>query len=37
MPVVRIDGEQVSDGVPGELTRQGMKLYKRDLEAARAG
>jgi len=37
MPVVRIDGEQVADGVPGELTRQGMKLYKRDLEAARAG
>ncbi len=37
MPVVRIDGEQVSTGVPGELTRLGMKLYKRDLEAARAG
>ncbi|MGD2153829.1 MAG: D-amino acid aminotransferase [Gemmatimonadales bacterium] len=37
MPVVRIDGEQVADGVPGELTRLGMKLYKRDLETARAG
>jgi D-alanine transaminase len=36
-PVVRIDGEQVSNGVPGELTRQGMKLYKRDLEVARSG
>jgi D-alanine transaminase len=37
MPVVRIDGEQVADGVPGELTRQGMALYRRDLEEARAG
>lgn len=37
MPVVRIDGEQVSTGVPGDLTRQGMALYKRDLEEARAG
>jgi D-alanine transaminase len=37
MPVVRVDGEQVGDGAPGVLTRQGMKLYRRDLEAARAG
>lgn len=37
MPVVRIDGEPVGKGTPGELTRLGMKLYERDLEAARAG
>ena len=37
MPVVRIDGEPVGPGVPGRLTRIGMQLYRRDLEAARAG
>jgi D-alanine transaminase len=37
MPVVTIDGEPVGPGVPGRLTRIGMQLYRRDLEAARAG
>jgi D-alanine transaminase len=37
MPVVRIDGEVVGSGKPGELTRLGMQLYRRDLEAVRAG
>jgi D-alanine transaminase len=37
MPVVRIDGEPVAGGTPGELTRLGMELYRRDLEAVRAG
>ncbi len=37
MPVVSIDGEPVGPGVPGRLTRIGMQLYRRDLEAARAG
>ena len=37
MPVVRIDGEAVGPGVPGRLTRIGMQLYRRDVEAARAG
>ncbi|KPK82371.1 MAG: hypothetical protein AMS25_02745 [Gemmatimonas sp. SM23_52] len=37
MPVVQIDGEVVSSGEPGELTRLGMQLYRRDLEAVRAG
>lgn len=37
MPVVSIDGEPVGPGVPGRLTRIGMQLYRRDVEAARAG
>lgn len=37
MPVIQIDGEDVGSGKPGELTRLGMKLYRRDLEAVRAG
>jgi D-alanine transaminase len=37
MPVVQIDGELVGSGTPGELTRLGMELYRRDLEAVRAG
>ncbi len=37
MPVVQVDGELVGSGRPGELTRQGMELYRRDLEAVRAG
>jgi D-alanine transaminase len=37
MPVVTIDGEPVGPGVPGRVTRIGMQLYRRDLEAARAG
>jgi D-alanine transaminase len=37
MPVIRIDAEQVGSGVPGELTRLAQRLYRRDLEAARAG
>jgi D-alanine transaminase len=36
MPVVRIDGEQVGTGAPGDVTRQGMELYRRDVEACRA-
>lgn len=37
MPVVKIDGDTVGPGVPGRITRFGMQLYRRDLEAARAG
>ncbi|UCC47502.1 MAG: D-amino acid aminotransferase [Gemmatimonadota bacterium] len=37
MPVVQVDGELVGSGRPGELTRLGMELYRRDLEAVRAG
>ncbi|UCC73224.1 MAG: aminotransferase class IV [Gemmatimonadota bacterium] len=37
VPVVRIDAEQVGTGVPGEMTRLAIRLYRRDLEAARAG
>lgn len=37
MPVVQIDGEVVGSGKPGKLTRLGRELYRRDLEAARAG
>jgi D-alanine transaminase len=37
MPVVKIDGDAVGPGVPGRITRFGMQLYRRDLEAARAG
>jgi D-alanine transaminase len=37
MGVVQIDGEQVGDGVPGEITRLGLELYRRALEAVRAG
>jgi len=36
MPIVRIDGEVVSSGVPGELTRLAMGLYRRELESFRA-
>jgi D-alanine transaminase len=35
--VVRLDGATVGGGVPGELTRLGLKHYRRDLERARAG
>ncbi len=37
MPVVRIDGEAVSNGEPGEVTRLALQLYLRDLEAVRGG
>jgi len=33
MPIVKIDGEVVGSGVPGELTRTAMGLYRRDLES----
>jgi D-alanine transaminase len=36
LPVVRIDGEMVGRGKPGELTLFGMQLYDSECEAARA-
>lgn len=37
MPVVKVDGEMVGSGKPGARTRQTLELYRRELEAARAG
>ncbi len=37
LSVVRVDGEAVSDGKPGKVTRQAMGLYLRAVEAARSG
>jgi D-alanine transaminase len=37
MPVVQVDGQAVASGEPGELTRRALDLYRRDLEAVRAG
>ncbi len=37
MPVVGIDQAKVGTGKPGDITRLGMELYRRDLEAARTG
>ena len=37
MPIVEIDGKGVGSGVPGELTRTALGLYRRDLESFRAG
>ncbi len=37
MAVICIDNVTVGLGMPGELTRLAMELYRRDLEAARAG
>ncbi|HSG81983.1 MAG TPA: D-amino acid aminotransferase [Gemmatimonadota bacterium] len=37
MGVVSIDGEGVGDGKPGKITRLGQKLYRRALDAERAG
>jgi D-alanine transaminase len=34
--VISIDGEPVGSGTPGELTRLGYELYRRELEAARS-
>lgn len=36
LPIVRIDGEKVGAGVPGDMTRLAMDLYRRDEEAFRA-
>ena len=36
MPIVKIDGVIVGSGVPGELTRLALGLYRRDLESFRA-
>lgn len=36
LPIVKIDGEVVGSGVPGELTGLAMSLYRRDLESFRA-
>ncbi len=37
MPVICMDNAKVGSGKPGEITRLGMELYRRDLEAARTG
>jgi len=37
MPVVRVDGETVGSGIPGEITRLGQELQRRALEAFRKG
>ncbi len=36
LPVVRLDGEPLGDGVTGELSRLAARLYFRDVEAVRA-
>ncbi len=36
LPIVRVDGEKVGAGVPGDMTRLAMDLYRRDEEAFRA-
>lgn len=35
LPVTRLDGDAVGSGRPGEITRLGIELYRRDLEEAR--
>lgn len=37
MPVICMDNAKVGTGEPGEITRLGMELYRRDLEVARTG
>jgi len=37
MPVVRVDGETLGSGIPGEITRLGQELQRRALEAFRTG
>ena len=37
MPVVAIDDDTVGDGKPGEVSRLGLELYRRELEAVAGG
>ncbi len=37
LAVVRVDGESVADGTPGEMTRRARELYLKAVEATRAG